>query len=133
VLNTMPAHANVFTTFPAAWPRMEVQVSKVGFRLGQNFEISQGNHNVEAYPFDALGVGVAAVANFYLFHFPTRTVDQLRRKLINGNSALASTNPNAGLENTASHWRTYYQWYLANGDAALEGILRDHIASCAAP
>lgn len=130
VMQDLPAGQDLFAAFPLAWPEMKVAVPKIAYRLGRGLEPIQGNHSVESYVHDDNSIAVMADLGFYLFHFPTRTVAQLRKKLINGNTALKATKDRDGLSETASHWRTYYRWYLQSGDAAIENIIREHIGSC---
>jgi hypothetical protein len=130
LIRDLPNDYDVFETFPITWPAMSVQVPKVAFRVGKLLTVLQGNHNVQSYPYSAASTGVGALANFYLFHFPNRTVEQLRRKLVNGNVALQAASTAAGIQDTAGHWRTYFEWYTAHGDAALENILNGHIRGC---
>lgn len=130
VIQELPARRSLFEDFPLTWPKMKVQVPKVAYRIGNGFVPIQGNHSVESYTGGDSTVAVMAEIGFYLFHFPTRTVAQLRKKLINGNTALSATKDRDGLSDTATHWRTYYQWYVQHGDAAIENIIREHIDGC---
>ena len=130
VIQSLPGEYDIFSSFPLSWPRMKVEVSKIAYRLGKGLSPIQGNHAVEAFPYDFESVAVMAELGFYFFHFPNRTVEQFRKKLVNGNKAVKATKDRDGLENTAGHWRTYYQWYLQHGDVAIERILGDHIRGC---
>ena len=133
VIQDLPPGSSHFVAFPNTWPRMKVEVSKVAYRLGKGLEPIQGNHSVAGYPYGNESVAVMAELGVYLFHFPTRTVSQLRKKLINGNKALSVTKDRDGLKGTASHWREYYEWYTLHGDVALENIIREHISGCMTP
>ncbi len=130
VIQELSTRQDLFEAFPLTWPRMRVQVPKIAYRLGKGLEPIQGNHSITSYTYEDSSIVVMADLGFYIFHFPTRTVAQLRKKLINGNTALTATKDRDGLSETASHWRTYYKWYLMQGDVAIENIIRDHIASC---
>lgn len=130
VIHELPTRRSLFEDFPLTWPKMKVQVPKIAYRVGKGLVPIQGNHSVERYTGGDDSVAVMAEFGFYLFHYPTRTVAQLRKKLINGNMALTATKDRDGLSDTATHWRTYYQWYLQHGDPAIENILREHIDTC---
>lgn len=133
VIQDLPEQERLFDAFPHTWPRMKVQVPKIAYRLGQGLSPIQGNHSVESFHGADDAVAVMAEAGFYLFHFPTRSVAQLRRKLINANKALSATKDRDGLSGTAGHWRTYYEWYTLHGDLAIETIIREHIQGCLTP
>ena len=133
LLRSLQGQQDLFEAFPVVWPKMKVTVPKVAIRAGSALQVIQGNHGVESFPYPAQTAALAAAAGFYMFHFPNRSVEQLRRKLVNGNLALKSSAQDAGIQNTAGHWRTYHEWYLKHGDAALEGILREHITGCLEP
>jgi hypothetical protein len=132
-LLNLPNEYDIFSAFPITWPRMKAEVSKIAYRVGKGFVPIQGNHAVEKFPFDLSTVAVMAEFNFFMFHFPNRSVEQLRRKLLNANKALVATTKRDGLGDTAGHWRTYYQWYIQSGDQALIHILNDHIKGCLEP
>ncbi len=130
VIRSLPDRHDLFEAFPHSWPRMRAQVPKIAYRIGRGLSPIQGNHSVTAFPYDLSTVAVMAEVDFYLFHFPNRTVDQLRKKVVNANTALSATKDRDGLSGTASHWRVYYGWYREHGDAALERILAEHISGC---
>lgn len=130
VLQTLPAGEDLFEAFPIVWPRMKVAVTKIAYRLNHGLEPIQGNHLVEEFPYDASQVAIMAEAGFYIFHYPVRTVDQLRKKVLNGNRALLATADRDGLSGTATHWRTYHQWYEQAGDVALKQVVEEHISGC---
>ncbi len=131
VLETLDRGRDVFEAFPLVWPRMTVPVTKVAFRLGRGLEPIQGNHSVERFGGGLSEVAVMAELGFYLFHFPMRTVEQLRKKVLNADRALSATVDRDGLGGTATHWRTYHQWYAQAGDVALRQVIAEHIAGCA--
>ncbi len=133
VLDVLPPGGEILALFPRAWSRMKVPVTKVAFRTRRGLEPIQGNHLVGAFPYPLSSVAVLAEAGIYMFHFPTRTVEQLRRKVVNANRALSATVDQDGLSDTATHWRTYYQWYQQAGDAALRQVIAEHNRSCAEP
>ena len=130
LLRDIPDHTDLFATFSVVWQKMAVPVPKVAIRVGKGLQVIQGNHSVESYPYPAQSAALAAGAGFYMFHFPNRTVEQLRRKLVNANLALQPGRRSNGIENTAGHWRTYFEWYTEHGDVALENILKSHIQDC---
>ncbi len=132
ILETLPPDRMMSEAFPAVWPCMAVPVTKVAFRLGRALEPIQGNHLVEDFPHARTSAAVMAEIGFYMFHYPMRTVEQLRRKLINGNRALSATVDRDGLSGTATHWRTYHQWFEQSGDEALRRAIGGHIESCRA-
>ena len=132
-IRALSGQADLFETFPVVWRQMHVPVPKVAIRAGRGLTVIQGNHGVESFPYDAQTAALAAGTGTYLFHFPNRTIEQLRKKLVNGNLALKSSSDRAGIENTAGHWRTYYDWYVQHGDAALANILNSHIQDCQKP
>lgn len=130
VLDALPAGEDLPAALPVVWPRMKVAVTKVAYRLNHGLEPIQGNHLVEEFPYSASQVAIMAEADFYLFHYPVRTVEQLRRKVVNGNRALLATADRDGLSGTATHWRTYHQWYEQAGDVALRQVIEEHIDGC---
>lgn len=129
VIPSVPDGYDVFETFPVVWNKMTTSVPKIAYRLGHDLSPVQGNHLVEAYPFDTSTIGVLAEVDFYMLHFPQRTLAQLRRKVINGGRAYQA----AKLDKShGGHWRTYYEWYEQHGDAAMVHLLNDHIRDCVA-
>lgn len=133
VMQSLPGTPDLFAAFPHPWRRMKARVPKIAYRVGRGLEPIQGNHNVVSFPYELSSVAVMAEVGFYIFHFPNRTVEQLRKKVINANIALSVTPDRDGLGGTASHWRTYYEWYSRHGDPALERILEEHISGCTEP
>ncbi len=133
VIGNLPGEYNIFSEFPNAWPRMKVAVPKIAYRIGRGLSPIQGNHMVESFPYDFSSAVLMAELSMFMFHFPNRSVEQLRKKLLNANKALTSTKDRDGLSDTAGHWRTYYQWYIQSGDQALIHILNDHIKGCLEP
>lgn len=130
VFETLAPDRDLFEAFPRIWPQMKVPVPKVAFRLNHDLSPIQGNHAVERFPHELSQVAVMAELGFYMFHFPMRTIAQLRRKVVNADRALSATVNRDGLGGTATHWRTYYQWYEQAGDAALRQVIAEHNQGC---
>lgn len=130
VLETLEPGRDVFEAFPLVWPRMKVPVTKVAYRLNHGLEPIQGNHSVDSFQGRLSEVAVMAELGVYLFHFPMRTVEQLRKKVLNADRALSATVDRDGLSGTATHWRTYHQWYAQAGDVALRQVIAEHISGC---
>jgi len=86
---------------------------KVAVRNVGNLVIHQGNHS-------ATGDNMTyMLGNGMIGHFPWRSYEQFRKKVINGYKAYAaSTLP----EDMGSHWRSYGQLFEAGGDEALKGV-----------
>jgi hypothetical protein len=117
------------TVFDRQWRALNPQVPKIAFRSNHTMMTTQGNHVPAIYPFVLDQAMVMAEAGFYLLHYPMWSIDQLRKKIVNGGRAYeAACGLDSGL---GGHWKTYYRWFRKNGDAVLVHLLNEHIGSCA--
>ena len=118
---------SLLETHTRIWTTMEPAVTKVAIRMDAGMTTRQGNHMVESFPYQTDAAVVLAEFGLYMLHFPQRSVDQMRRKVVNGAAAYAATK---GQENHGGHWRQYYEWYSQNGDVVLRQLIQQHIDSC---
>lgn len=123
----VPFGPSLGETQVAVWPTMKVRVTKVAYRVRQGLVPVTGNHFVEQFNQPASAIRIMVEAGFCILHFPMRSQDQLRKKILNGFNALQSSKLP---DYVGEHWRTYHTWYQQGGDNVLTGLLRDHIRSC---
>lgn len=122
----LSADLNPFEVFSKRMTRLDPVVPKIAFRTGLGLEPMMGNHFVASYE-DALdSTRVLALNDWYMMHFPLRSIEHVRRKVINGGQAFLAAK---GMETHGDHWRARYALYEKNGEPVLEAILRQHIES----
>lgn len=115
------------TTEFNTWNSMKVHVTKVAYRANRQLSPNEGNHFVDNYHAGESGLRSMTAIGFCLLHFPMRSIEQLRRKLVDGVNGLnAAGHP----PSTGGHWRYYHNHYLKHGDKALYGFLMEHINGC---
>ncbi len=68
-----------------------------------------------------------AEAGFYLLHYSVRSIEHLRKKIVNGGLAYRDT---SGLDGLGEHWKTNYQSLQNDGEAALLQLLERTINRC---
>ena len=118
---------SLLETHTRIWKTMEPAVTKVAIRLDSGLTMLQGNHMAAAFPYELEAAGVLARFGVYMLHFPQRSVEQMRRKVVNGAAAYAAAK---GQEGHGGHWRQYYEWYSQAGDIVLRQLIQAHIDSC---
>ncbi len=96
---------------------------KTAARWAPDFIFGQGNHDV----FCEWGVRVpaydASVDGVYIAHFPIRSWEHFKRKIVNGGrayEALSSNDPKAGF-----HWRQFYNLLMAEGEDRLKSVFSE--------
>ena len=113
--------------FPHRWRKLDPAVPKVSFRAHNGILTVQGNHTTSAYPYAVTQAAVMAEAGFYLLHYPMRSIEQLRKKILNGGRAYEGID---SLKGFGDHWKAYYGYLQQSGEPVLWNLLRRHIASC---
>lgn len=115
------------TTEFSTWNDMKVHVTKIAYRANHQLTPTEGNHFVDNYHAGENGLRSMTAIGFCLLHFPMRSIEQLRCKLVDGVNGLnaAKHHPSTG-----GHWRYYHNHYLRHGDKALHAFLMEHINSC---
>lgn len=100
---------------------LNVSQLKVAFRALDIREVEMGNHGVafnnsRRRLANGLDIGIA------YRHFSVRSIAHLRRKIINGGIAYASTDYSEGI---GRHWREWHRRYKENGDVAIHTIYEE--------
>ncbi|AWN45065.1 hypothetical protein DK419_00890 [Methylobacterium terrae] len=122
VLDVTPANTHPFEVYDNFQEKVDPIVSKVALRTG--LKPTQGNHTVDGDAPSIASYVNMAQAGWCLLHFPMRSVEQYRRKVING---AAANNSAPGLETAATHWKTYYEEYKMHGDNVFRQIVQNFI------
>ena len=72
---------------------------------------------------------VGAEFGLVLRHFPVRSIEHVRKKIVNGGKALQAFN---GPNSLGSHWKRDYELYLEKGEGYLsEKVQQYHARSLA--
>lgn len=121
---TLPAGYDPFRAFDKMTARLEPTVPKVALRTGHDFVPMMGNHFVAGYSGPLSGFRTLALDDWYLLHYPLRSVDHVRKKVINGGRAFRDSK---GLEQHGGHWRERYALYERHGDGIIRQILQNGI------
>ncbi|KXV65394.1 glycosyltransferase family 2 protein [Acetobacter orleanensis] len=109
------------------WPKMREEVTKVALRTGCGLTTGQGNHFVEQAEKVLDHTRLMMDAGFCIVHFPQRSIEQIKRKLLNGMNALQTS---ALPSEMGKHWREQYAQYQQEGTGALRSLLMRHLALC---
>lgn len=93
-------------------------MGKVAFRFEPGSVIRDGNHSV------SLPSGAARIsAPLAIRHFPYRSAEQMVRKALQGEAALALTDLS---QDIGAHWRGYARIHRTMGEQALMDVYREH-------
>ncbi|HQT87850.1 MAG TPA: glycosyltransferase family 2 protein [Acidiphilium sp.] len=99
-------------------------VPKIAFRTNLGLAPMMGNHFIANF-FSPLATSrPLAIADWYMAHFPLRSLDHARSKVINGGKAFRNSQ---GLETHGGHWRERYALYEKHGDTIIRQLLEQHI------
>lgn len=101
---------------------------KVAFRNISNIEIEMGNHFCNGIVISKNSGIVGAEYGLVLKHFPLRSIDQVRRKIVNGGRALSEFN---GPQAIGSHWRRDFEQYQKLGDNYVIDKIRRYMTTTA--
>lgn len=123
-IEAMPENADPFDIFTRFISRLLSVVPKIAIRVCSGLLPKMGNHFVDGYEGDLDGVRTAALIDFYMFHFPLRSIEQVRKKVVNGGKAFHNA---TGLESHGGHWRERYGLYQKHGEIIIGQILDNHI------
>jgi len=126
-LEATPADVSPYQTYPVALA-VTPPASKVAIRVGTGLRPTYGNHWVVSYDGALEGIRVMLDSNWYLFHFMTRSFEQMKRKVINGGKAFLNTK---GLENHGQHWKQNYDKYLKGGDSYISEVVGSYVRQVA--
>ena len=104
-------------------------VRKVAFRYSAEAYLEQGNHYCSKVVTDVDQLIVGAEFGLVLRHFPVRSIEHVRKKIVNGGKALQAFN---GPNSLGSHWKRDYELYLEKGEGYLsEKVQQYHARSLA--
>ncbi len=104
-------------------------VRKVAFRYSAEAYLEQGNHYCSKAVTSVDQLIVGAEHGLVLRHFPVRSIEHVRTKIVNGGKALQAFN---GSDALGSHWKRDYELYLEQGEGYLsEKVRRYHARSLA--
>lgn len=109
------------------WKKMTACVTKSAYRTGCNISPTMGNHFVDGYQGSDEGLRSMSAIGFHMLHFPFRSIEQFRLKIMDGINALHNTHYHKTI---GAHWRYYYQEYAKRGDDLLQKELWQHINNC---
>lgn len=99
-------------------------MSKAMYRFSEDAWLWMGNHYVDRCVARPEMLAPAAEAALLMLHYPFRSRQHVRSKVINGGRAFdGMANPPGG-----EHWRQRYEAYRLAGEAALDAILTGYIA-----
>ena len=126
-LETLPSGEGLLSVFTRRPRVLNPAVPKVALRCGAGMTPAMGNHFVEEYPYALEQMHLLSDNGWFMLHAPLRSIEHVRRKVINGGKALRASR---GLETHGGHWRERYDAYEAHGEGVLHDILRQHIDSC---
>jgi hypothetical protein len=132
VLEVLAAGSEPLEAMPVRWPVLKVAVPKVAFRAGHGLRVIAGNHNVVEFPFTLeRSVGMAQTG-WFMHHYATRSMEQVRRKVMKARRALAALEPSGSAQGAqvSAHWRALIAGYEAAGDAAIRQSIEWHIRDC---
>ncbi|WP_262312315.1 glycosyltransferase family 2 protein [Acidiphilium sp. AL] len=124
LIEAMPENADPFAIFTRFNSRLLPVVPKVALRVGSGLLPMMGNHFVAEYEGDSNGVRSMALNDFYMCHFPLRSIEHVRKKVLNGGRAFRGA---TGLEAHGNHWRERYGLYEKFGEPVLRQMLENHI------
>lgn len=113
-----------FQACPLAQGPMTDVATKIALRSTSPSYPMEGNHFAEPFPHGLDEMATLSSVDWYIYHFPLRSRDQVRRKVINGGKAFQDT---SGLENHGSHWKQRYDLYLKEGENVIDQVLQHHI------
>jgi hypothetical protein len=116
VYSQLPQAADFSSLFPIVASYHSNPVRKVAFRYKPDSVLVQGNHFCRNTVSREEELLIGAECGVFLKHYPIRSVDQLRKKVVNGGNALAAYK---GPPHVGAHWRRGYAAYLEKGDPYL--------------
>lgn len=126
-INEFSETGNPFKLYPHVSTHLNPLNFKSAYRLQHNFEIQNGNQFVKDFPYQIDNIGVMAETGFFLFHFPLRSLEQYRRKLIHNYYAHRRIH----LENDfMTFWQQLYNNFEKNGDRFLVELFEKYINDC---
>lgn len=124
MLDSIPPDADPFIAMQKVNSQLLPVVPKVALRVGCGFVPMMGNHFVDHYEFGFDSCGILALRDWYMLHYPLRSLTHVRSKVINGGLAYRNAK---GLESDGGHWRERYSLYEKHGDKVLQQMLQNHI------
>lgn len=123
MLQRISAQADPFAVFSRRMTVLPQAASKIAFRIGLGLTPMMGNHFVDAYKYELSSVRMLTRDDWYMMHFPLRSLDHVRSKIINGGRAFRASQ---GLDIHGGHWRMRYDEYEKSGEVVISSILRQH-------
>jgi hypothetical protein len=127
IIDRLPPGADIESIFPLYSPKRFNRVKKAAFKVSPEALIEEGNHFCGGAATDPSEIIIAEEHGIVLKHYPIRSVEQFRKKIINGGSAY-ETVPNS--ERLGVHWRRNYEQYMAEGDEFIIKKISLHNREC---
>lgn len=125
VYSQLPNAADFASLFPVVSTYHSHPVRKVAFRYKPDAFVVQGNHFCSNAVSREEELLIGAECGLFLKHYPVRSVDQMRKKVVNGGKALAAYK---GPPDVGAHWRRGYADYLEKGEPYLVEKVAEHNA-----
>ncbi len=98
---------------------------KVAIRADRNTSFMMGNHHAAGSIFSMDNIANINSQGFFMYHFPIRSAEQYRSKIIQGNAAL---NAAKDLEpGKGGHWREQFSDYTREGDEFIRNTIERFI------
>ena len=88
---------------------------KVAYRNLPGAVIEQGNHYCRGIAGDPSEIAIGPEYGIFLKHYPVRSLEQMRTKILNGGKALQAQTVTVG----GAHWKQDYDSFIGRGDAYL--------------
>ncbi|MBB3172438.1 hypothetical protein FHR90_000244 [Endobacter medicaginis] len=127
IMQTLPEGDEMLSVFVRRPAQLRPAVPKIALRCALGLDPAMGNHFVENFDHPLDTMHVLAEDGWYMLHAPLRSLEHVKKKVINGGRAFKASK---GLENHGGHWRERYIAYETRGEDVLSEILQTHIDSC---
>ena len=122
ILERVATDDDLSTTFDTFSIHHKSPTRKVAFRNNPNALIEQGNHYCRGVASDPSQITIGSQHGVLLKHYPIRSIEQLRKKILNGGKALKALTVNVG----GAHWKHDYDRLMARGDAYVVEKLKSY-------
>ncbi|WP_162233658.1 glycosyltransferase family 2 protein [Sphingomonas sp. Leaf62] len=99
-------------------------VRKCAFRIDGVAMVEMGAHFIRDCADREADMVIAAEHGFAMIHYAVRSVEQAKRKTVNGYNALKAA---TGMEGMGSHWRSDYEKFVALGDVFFQQKVEAYI------
>lgn len=128
IYSSITTGADVEKLFPRFEPLPFIPVRKVAFRNSESAYVEEGNHFCSGLVTSHEDAVQGSEFGLFLRHYPIRSVNQLRSKIINGGRSISPLlNPDIG-----AHWRVDYDNYLRLGESYVLQRINSYNLLCGA-